>query len=67
MGDDFGADIAGGARPVVNDELLTEALRQRLRDQPRDDVGRYPRRIAGDDAHWSRWIGLRHCDPRHGR
>ena len=28
--DDFGADIAGGARPIVDDELLTEPLRHRL-------------------------------------
>ena len=31
------------ARPVVDDELLAEALRQPLADEPRDDVGRAAR------------------------
>ena len=29
----LGADIAAGARPVVDDELLAEPLRQRVGDQ----------------------------------
>src|SRR5216683_8154285 len=37
--DAFGADIAAGARSVLNDELLPEPLRQRLTHEPRDDVG----------------------------
>ena len=40
--DDFGADVARGARPVVNYELLAEPLRQPLSDEPRKDVGRGP-------------------------
>ena len=38
--DRLGADIAAGARPVLDDELLAEPLRQPLTDQARDDVGR---------------------------
>ena len=38
--DGLGADIAAGARPVLDDELLAEPLRQPLPHQPRDDVGR---------------------------
>ena len=56
VGDDFGADIAGRARAVVDDELLAEPLRQRLADEARDDVGRQARRIADDDVHRPRRI-----------
>ena len=38
--DRLGGDIAAGARPVLDDELLAEPLRQPLTDQARDDVGR---------------------------
>ena len=38
--DDFGANIAARARPVLDNELPTEPLRQRLTGDPRDDVGR---------------------------
>ena len=51
VGDDFGADIAGGARPIVDDELLTEAFRHRLRHQARDNVGRQTGRKTDDDVH----------------
>ena len=37
--DRLGTDVAAGARPVVDDEWLTEPLRQPLADQARDDVG----------------------------
>jgi hypothetical protein len=33
--DGFGADVAAGARPVVDDELLAQAFREPLRDQAR--------------------------------
>src|SRR5262249_36813079 len=35
----LGADVAAGARPVVDEELLTKTLRQPLAEEPRDDVG----------------------------
>jgi hypothetical protein len=38
IGGDLGADIAGGARPVVDDQLLIEPLRQRLRRKTPDHV-----------------------------
>ena len=42
--DRLGADIAAGARPVLDDELLAKPLRQPLTHQARDDVGRAARR-----------------------
>ena len=65
--DRLGADIAAGTRPVVDDELLAEPLRQPLTDQARDDVGRAAGGIANNDAHRPRRIGLRPCEARHGR
>ena len=65
--DRLGADIAAGARPVLDDEWLPEPLRQPLTDQARDDVGRAAGRKADDDAHRPRRIGLRPRDARHGR
>ena len=38
--DRLGGDIAAGARPVLDDELLAEPLRQPLTHQAREDVGR---------------------------
>ena len=43
--DRLGGDIAAGARPVLDDELLAEPLRQPLTHQARDDVE--SRRPAG--------------------
>jgi len=43
----LGADIAGGARLVLDDELLAEPLGQPLRRLPR----RHIRRAAGDERH----------------
>ncbi len=60
--DRLGGDIAAGARPVFDDELLAEPLRQPLADQARDDVGRAAGGKADDDAHRPRRIGLRPCD-----
>ena len=65
--DRLGADIAAGARPVLDDELLAEPLRQPLADQARDDVVRAAGGKADDDAHRPRRIGLRPCDARDGR
>ena len=43
--DDLGADIAGAAGPIVDDELLTEMLRQRRR---REAAWRHRARCRGD-------------------
>ena len=59
VGHGFGCDVAGGTRPDLDEELLAELLRQELRDQTRDDVGRAARRLADDDFHRTRGIGLR--------
>jgi hypothetical protein len=67
LGDDRRADVAGAARPVVDDELLFEPLRQRLSDHARDDVGRDSGGIGHDDAHRPRRIVERHCGPRQRR
>src|SRR5215475_14835983 len=63
---DFGADIAGGARSVLDDELLAKSLRQYLTYEARDDVRRTTGRKADDDAHRPRRIGLRPRDARDG-
>ena len=51
MRDHLGADVAGGARTIVDDELLPEPLRRRLRNEARDDVWRQTRRITGDNMY----------------
>src|SRR5262249_12340386 len=63
----LGADIAAATRPVVDNELLAEALRQPLSDQARGDVGRAGRGEWHDQTHRSRRIGLRPRDPRYCR
>src|SRR6516165_6160918 len=65
--DRFGGDIAGSARPVLDHELLAKSLRQPLTHEACDDVGSPASREADDDAHRSRRIGLRSCDPRDNR
>ena len=65
--DGFGGDIAGGARPVLDDEWLAEPLRQPLADQAREDVIRATGGKADDQAHRPRRIGLRPSDARYGR
>jgi hypothetical protein len=62
VGDNRGADIAGAARPVVDDELLLEPLRQRLSNHARDNVGRNSGGIGDDDAHRPRRIVERPCE-----
>src|SRR5262245_33917020 len=57
--DGLGGDIAGCAAPVLDDEWLTEPLRERLTHQAYEDVGSAARRISNDAAHWPRRIGLR--------
>src|SRR5262245_48320189 len=65
--DDLGADIAPRARTVFNHERLAEAIRQGLRDQTRADIGRPARRIAHDQTHRPRRIGLRIGEARQHR
>ena len=60
----LGGNIAGGARPVVDNELLAEAVRKPLAHDARDDVGRIPGRKADDHAHGPRRISLRGGDAR---
>ncbi len=57
--DDIGADVAAGARPVVDHHLLREAVAQFLRDRAGDDVGAAARRKRDDEADGLRGIGVR--------
>src|SRR5215510_4489117 len=63
----FDGEVATSAGPVLNYELLAEALRQPLADQAGIQVDHAASRKAGDQAHWPRWIGLRHRNTRHRR
>src|SRR5262249_19909505 len=65
--DRLSGDIAGRARPVLNDERLPEPLLQPLAYQARGDIEPAAGRIADDDAHRLRRIGLCLCDTRKGR
>jgi hypothetical protein len=65
--DYLGADIAGIAGPIFDDELLAEPRRKPLTDQARSDVSRAAGRPTNYDARWSRWIGLGTRDPRYSR
>src|SRR6516165_671054 len=62
--DGLGGDIAGGAGPVLDDEWLTEPLRERLTQQAYEDVRSPARGISNDAAHRPCRIGLRPRDPR---
>src|SRR6516162_3342072 len=63
----FDGEVAASAGPVLNDELLAEALRQPLADQAGIQVGHAAGREADDDAHRPRWIGLCLRDTRYRR
>src|SRR5215472_5753057 len=65
--DRLGGDVAAGAWPVLNNELLTEPLREPLSYQTRDDVTRTAGAIADENAHRPRWIGLSPSNVRHRR
>jgi hypothetical protein len=56
--DGLSSDIAAGARPVLNDALLTELLGEPLTYYARDDVNRLARGKSDDHAHRPRRIGL---------
>jgi hypothetical protein len=65
--DRLGADVAAATRPVVDNKLLAEPLRQPLSDQACPDVEATTGREANDNAHRPRWIGLRPRDARQSR
>src|SRR6266404_6123499 len=65
--DRLGGDIAAGAWPVLDDELLAHSLGQPLGHKARKDVVRPAGGITDDDAHRSRGISLRPCVPRNRR
>src|SRR5215467_8401248 len=52
-------NVGAGSWPVLDNELLTEPLRQPLSHEACENVGRAARRKAHDPAHRPRWIGLR--------
>src|SRR5262245_3329203 len=64
--DRLGADIAAATRPVVDNKLLADALRQRLTYQAREDVARTRRSEGHDQMHRPRRIGLCPSDARQG-
>ena len=63
----LGRQIGAGAGLVLGDKLLAEAIRQRLRDQARGNVGRTARRVADDEAHRPRRIIQRRRGARQNR
>src|SRR5215471_2190636 len=52
---------------MLNDERLTQALRQPLAHRARDGIGRGTGRSRYDPAHRPRRVGLRRCDARDRR
>src|SRR5215468_1184200 len=60
--DYLGSDIGAGARPILDDERLAEALGELLADQARDNVSSAAGGITDNDAHRPRRIGLRPRD-----
>jgi hypothetical protein len=65
--DCLGSEVGAATRPILDDKLLAEPFRQPLCSQAGDDVRCTPRAEANDNVHRSRGIGVRPCDPRHGR
>jgi hypothetical protein len=59
LGDGFGADLAGGAGPVLHHDLLAHAFREPLRERARQDVGDAARRKRHDNVDRLARIGLR--------
>jgi hypothetical protein len=60
---DLVADVAGGARAVLDDDLASEHFGRLLREQPREDVarstGRASARIYSGNPDYSRLLGGR--------
>src|SRR5262249_116815 len=65
--DRLGGDIASRARPILDDKLLTETLRQPLSYQARHDVGGTTGGKSDNDAHRPGRIALRPSDARDSR
>src|SRR5262245_43914314 len=65
--DALSGNIARSTWAVLDDELLTEPLRQPLTDQPCDDVAGAASGKADDNAHRPGRIGLRPSEARYGR
>jgi hypothetical protein len=65
--DRLGTDIAGGAGPVLDDELLTEPLRQPRTQQARQNIRRASGRSRYDPVHRPRRVDLRPSLARHNR
>src|SRR5438132_1351002 len=65
--DRLGCDVAAGSRTVVDDERLTEPLREPLTYQACRDVRTASGREANNDAHRPRRIGLRPSYARNSR
>src|SRR5258708_3697122 len=56
--DRLGGEIATTAWLIHDDELLTKAFRQPLRDQPCTSIEWAARCIADEQVHWPRWIAF---------
>jgi hypothetical protein len=65
--DRLGGEIATSAWLIHDDELLTEAFRQPLRDQPCTGIEWAARCIADEQVHWPRWIRLSPGDAHHAQ
>src|SRR5215467_12638626 len=64
VNDRLGSANAATSRPVLNYELMVEALREPLGNQTRYDIGRATSLKPDYDAHRPRRIGLRARDAR---
>jgi hypothetical protein len=65
--DRFGADVAAGSRPIVDQEGLPEPVGKPLPDQPRRDVDAASRGKRRDNPHRARGISLRAGQSRQHR
>src|SRR5262245_42410326 len=65
--DRFEPDVAGGSRPVLDDERATELLGEPFGNQASVDVVRAAGRKTNNEAHRPRRISLRPSEPRDGR
>jgi hypothetical protein len=65
--DGLSRDIATGAWPVFDDELLAESVGEPLTYDAGDDVDRLARGKSDDHAHRPRGVGLRPSNARDGR
>ena len=61
------ADIAASTAYVLDVKLFPEMLGQALRDQAAEYIRRTTGRVWNDHTNGSCRIGLRSCNPRHGR